>query len=252
LKHFVSSATKAYIRFKDNIPETSLLYSAYDGFTNLGAEVVTFNSTDDVRSLNDLGSETLICGYISDVLAGLDNIGAKRPKTLDYPDCLKQFYFRDIQICKMFDVRFSKEKCFIKPVAQKLFTGFVFDGSDKSRLGVALIDDNELIYKSEVKKIVAEYRCIMLDGEILDIRRYRGDWSVLPDKEIVNEAIRIFKESGEAPICHTIDFGIDSDGKTFIVELNDGFAFGHYGIGPTAYASCLAARWKEMVENGID
>ena len=90
----------------------------------------------------------------------------------------------------------------------------------------------------------------MLDGEILDIRRYRGDWSVLPDKEIVHEAIRIFKGSGEAPICHTIDFGIDDAGKTFIVELNDGFAFGHYGIGPIAYASCLAARWKEMIENG--
>ena len=50
----------------------------------------------------------------------------------------------------------------------------------------------------------------------------------------------------------TIDFGIDDVGKTFIIEVNDGFAFGHYGIGTSAYASCLAARWKEMVENGIN
>lgn len=252
MKHYVSSATKAYIRFKGDIPETTLLYSAYDGFTNLGAEVVPFRSYQEIQTFDDLGPETLICGYISDVLAGIAKIGAKRPKVLDYPDSLKQFLFRNIQECRMADIRFSKEKCFIKPVEQKLFTGFVFDGSDAARLSVALIDDNEPIYRSEIKKIAAEYRCIILDGEILDIRRYRGDWTIVPDKDIVHAAINSFKGSGEAPICYTIDFGIDDVGKTFIIEVNDGFAFGHYGIGTSAYASCLAARWKEMVENGIN
>ena len=96
----------------------------------------------------------------------------------------------------------------------------------------------------------SEYRAMILHGDIIDVRRYKGDWSLAPDRETV-------EDSGSAPASYTLDFAVErsfddiewmSINKTVLVEANDGFAFGNYGLLPEAYASCLAARWKEMVE----
>lgn len=43
------------------------------------------------------------------------------------------------------------------------------------------------------------------------------------------------------------DFGITTY-NTILIEANDGFAFGNYGLTPEAYASCLAARWADMTK----
>ena len=89
--HIVTSSTKVYLRYRESHPETIMMASAYDGFTKLGAEVVPFYWTDDISNIEDLGPETMIVGYIDDVLYGLDKLGKERPPTIDYPESLKKY-----------------------------------------------------------------------------------------------------------------------------------------------------------------
>lgn len=243
--HIVTSSTKAYIRFRENYPETQLLWTAFEGFSKLGAEIVPFYCGEDIDNMDDLGPETIVCGYISDVLRGVRKMGKPIPSALDYPESLREFLGRNLYLKQLNEVRYGVEKVFIKPVQQKLFTGFVFDGSASSRRRIATICDSELIWVSNCVEMDSEYRCVILNGDIIDVRRYTGDWSLVPDKSVVKNAIDAFERSGEAPACYTLDFAVNSSG-TILVEANDGFAFGHYGMQSEAYATCLAARWKEL------
>ena len=42
------------------------------------------------------------------------------------------------------------------------------------------------------------------------------------------------------------NFGKTDDGRTLLIEMNDGFAIGCYGLDDTLYAKFLAARWAEL------
>ena len=44
-----------------------------------------------------------------------------------------------------------------------------------------------------------------------------------------------------------MDVGVLDDGRSALVEANDGFAVGRYGLDPNAYADMLAARWRQLV-----
>ena len=195
--------------------------------------------------MEDLGPETVICGYIGDIVRGVEKMGESMPKTIDYPESLKNFLGRKIWQSTLGEVRNSTNKVFIKPVEHKLFTGFVFDCSWPSRKRVVTIPDDTAVWVSECIEMDSEYRCIILYGEIIDVRRYKGDWSKVPDREVVENAVKCFEDSGEAPACYTLDFAVNSIG-TMLVEANDGFSFGHYGMSSVAYATCLAARWKQL------
>lgn len=256
MRYHVSSSTKAYIRFKGNVPETQLTATAYEGFLKLGARCEPFYWIDDIDAMNDLGPETLVCGYIGDIHRGLQKIGKPLPPTLDYPEPLKPFFGREIVESTLGEVRRSvhneSQQVFIKPVEHKAFTGFVYDGGPASRRRVVLFDDCTPVWKAEVLPMISEYRCVILEGDIIDVRRYKGDWSVAPHRDDVEAAVDAYQSSGTAPACYTLDVAfVPIDGglhgaKTVVVEVNDGYAFGHYGMLPEAYASCLAARWKEM------
>lgn len=52
----------------------------------------------------------------------------------------------------------------------------------------------------------------------------------------------------DAPQGYAVDFGLARDGRTLLVEVNDGYALGAYGLEPHAYAHLLAARWYELVQ----
>lgn len=43
-----------------------------------------------------------------------------------------------------------------------------------------------------------------------------------------------------------LDFGVTSDGRTLLIEMNDGYSLGAYGLEPELYAKLLTARWAEL------
>ena len=49
-----------------------------------------------------------------------------------------------------------------------------------------------------------------------------------------------------APRAYVLDFGATSDGETRLVEANDAYALGHYGLASVLYARLIDARWEEL------
>lgn len=232
---------KFYVRFNKGFAASIIQASAYIGFIERGVEVVPF---EDLDGLDDLGPEVGVAGYIGDVWKALDKIGVPRPSPFDYPERLRPFLGRKVWqgTCKD-ALALYEQKLFVKSVHQKLLTGFAFTGAYRDKIRLAGIPDEEPMWFSEVVDFVSEYRCFVLRGEVLDARRYKGDWSKAIDRQVVEAAVAAWPE---APAAYTLDMGVTSEGHTLLVEVNDGFAMGCYGLSPNYYAQMLEARWEEM------
>jgi len=244
-------ATKFYIRYRvcpheHDRPESEVIGWAEHGFSQLNVATDRFYGFGDIPSLKDLGPTVGVMGYVGDVRSALRAMGRPEPANVDYPEALKEFLGREITIGTLGDVRrHPAEPKFIKPLEHKAFTGFVLDGlSADSRRRVITQDDATPVYIVEPVEFVAEYRSFLLGREVLDCRKYRGDWSVAPDRAVVLAAVEAM--AGHAPAAYCLDWGITPEGKTLLVEMNDGFSFGHYGLPTISYARMLSARWHEM------
>ena len=49
-----------------------------------------------------------------------------------------------------------------------------------------------------------------------------------------------------APAGYAIDFGLTDKGETLLIEVNDGYSLGCYGLVYLDYAKLLSARWAEL------
>jgi hypothetical protein len=238
-------ATKFYVRHREGYPETTLQDSARRGFWELGIETNPYEWIDDIDSIEDLGPTVGVAGYIGDVHRALTKLGKPIPPVVDYPTPLEKFLERKLFKGLLEDVRQSHYPWFIKPLEHKLFSGLLWLPNDPEsrRKTVTLADDVE-IWISEPVNFVSEYRSFILDHAILDCRHYKGDWAKAPDRSTVEEAVQLMK--GTAPTAYSLDWGVTDSGKTLLVEMNEGYSLGTYGLNPVFYARMLSARWFEM------
>jgi hypothetical protein len=234
---------KIYIRYKEDVPESANLYAALEGFRQLGVETAPFYGFGDIEELPDLGPEVGITGYVGDTHKALVKLGKPLPEVLDYPPELQDFIRREIRQTTLEEVRESIGPLFVKPVQHKLFTGFVWTKSRADRFRIAIHPNHTPVWVCRALDFTSEFRTFVLDGEILDVRRYKGDWSDAPFKGWVEDAVKAYKS---APRAYSLDFGVTFGGRTLLIEVNDSFALGHYGMASIPYARMIDARWEEM------
>jgi len=58
----------------------------------------------------------------------------------------------------------------------------------------------------------------------------------------------------DRPISFGMDWGITSAGPTILVEVNDGFSLGNYGLRGPEYTALIEARWRQLMglpDNGV-
>lgn len=235
---------KIYIRYKEHLPGSEMMFSALAGFEARGVETAPFYGFDDIENLQDLGPEVGIVGYIGDVWRALHKLGLPKPEPLDYPDDLHYLLGREMEQARLGNVRNrTNSGVFIKPVRHKVFTGFIATGSFQDSIRLAPYDPDEMVWLSPVMDFVSEYRCCVLKGAILGVNIYKGDWSKAPSRKVVEGAVAAWKGQ---PVAWTLDVGVTSNGETLLVEVNDGYSFGSYGLPSTLYAQMIEARWEEL------
>jgi len=239
-------ATKFYIRHREGYPETVMQAYARQGFAECGVETGIFEWIDDLDEISDLGPTVGVAGYIGDVHRALKVMGRPIPVNVDYPNWLRHLLGRNIRRGFLGDVRASRGPVFIKPVQHKEFTGMVWEGSATDRRKIVTQPDDVEIWISDFVKFKSEYRSYILNDVVIDVRHYKGDWSLAPNRSIVEDAAALLALKKEAPRAYCLDWGIDEQGRTLLVEMNDSFALGHYGLHPVLYARMLSARWCEM------
>jgi hypothetical protein len=138
-------------------------------------------------------------------------------------------------------------KIFIKPIQNKLFTGFVLDEYQYS--SIANIPDDTIIMAYDVfdHVIDSEWRCYIHNNKIIDSRNYSGDFKISPDYGYVNDVLKSNKDS--FPCAYTIDIGILSNHTNVVIEFNDMWAIGNYGIPNDEYVRLLRDRYFEIIQN---
>jgi hypothetical protein len=141
------------------------------------------------------------------------------------------------------------EKLFIKPLEIKLFTGFVLDNMIYSCIEGLPADTKVLAYKPFESELLSEWRIYVHRGQIVDSRNYSGDFMLSPDYHFaIKEILR--KNEGKFPIAYTIDIGILGEYKfpeNVVVEYNDMWAIGNYGIPNDIYLRLLRDRYFEII-----
>lgn len=234
--------SKVYIR-KDKNGEFENInqYTAYKGFKELGFEIVFFNNIEEII---DNKPEDIVVGYIGDVRAILKKLGKDYPE-MNYPEELHKYMGRNLWQDKLNNIVNNPDKwgVFIKQAqGTKQFTGKVINKISDLR-SVIGVDPETLVWCSDVVEFVSEWRCFIRYGEVIAVKQYNGRWDKPINFEILKSAVLDYTES---PNAYVIDLGVTDKGETLLVEVNDGYSVGCYGLDPIKYAKFLSARWSEL------
>jgi hypothetical protein len=219
--------------------------TAFLGFRDKGYEVRFFEHRD--LPYADIQRDTPVIGGISVVVEALAHLGVSVPELPSLPLALQEFAGRRVWSSTMQEARNvvgSGKSIFVKPVPadRKLFGGVVFRHF-RDTIATAHVPPEHPVICSEVVEFVSEYRAFVLDGEILGLRHYKGDFRVFPASAVIDEAAVAYAPS---PAAYGIDFGVTKDGRTLLVETNEAYSLGCYGLAPAPYSTFLERRWEEL------
>lgn len=216
-------------------------YNAALGFYLRGEEVIHYREQKEIGTFT---KDDILVDYVTETQAFLAAMGIQVPH-FDYPTALQPYIGRNVHQAKLEDIinNPSSWGVFIKPVSTtKWFTGRVINQAQDLR-GIGMADDTR-VWGSDAVEFVAEWRAYILDGTVIDVRPYAGDYHFSFDATVLDTAVTAWTD---APAAYSLDIGAAQDGKTLIVEVNDGYALGSYGLSPYKYAAFLQARWQQLV-----
>ncbi len=241
-----------FVQVRDGQFENVNHYLAADGFRKLGYQVKTFECLE----LLDATPENIVCGNVSTVRNALVQMKVYPPPLLKLPDTLRHFLFRRTWETTVVVVRsavWQKASClpiFVKPsFRHKAFDGCVVTLDEHTLRPLIGLNDYEPIEAQEVVSFHSEWRVFVLRGEIIHISKYAGNpLDVLCP---VTLAMSVRDCWNDAPCAYAIDVGMmrknpDQNWQPAVVEVNDAFALGAYGLSSIDYARMIEARWQEM------
>lgn len=236
---------QAYLQRKNGELTNVNTFNANEGFRLLGVETLGFEAPE-LETL-PLTRETIVCGYVGSVHRALERIGVPLPRLHPAPPALEAFYGRSIRATTLGEVRAMEAPIFVKPLSQhKEFTGHVRRGDLDDLNRTAHLEDDFDVLVSDVVDFVSEWRCFVLRGQCIGAKPYAGDVrAISPDWRVLDGAIAAMGKA--LPAGCSIDLGVTRAGETLVVEMNDGYALGSYGLAAVPYAQLLEARWEELM-----
>lgn len=220
---------------------------ARKGFEYRGAEINIFHRRefDDLR----LEKDDIVVAGISLTHKAFNRLGLSEPSLPAIPEALASFAGRRTWRSTIGNVRkrvSGGDPVFFKPAPSqpKLFTGLVANRVS-DLIETASLDDATPVDCSEIVSFRSEYRCFVLKGEVIGVRPYKGDPLLFPESRRIREAVKAWKD---APVAWALDVGVTSVNETLLVEVNDSYALGSYGLPPARYAAMIESRWAELSE----
>lgn len=202
------------------------------------------------RNKTDTRQATLVAGSIPFAEAALRQRGRELPEIDCYPAILNEFMLREVKKSTLDAVVSHLESrgtpLFVKPSARtKRFTGFVLDNPFDPRLGG--VARRERVYVCDPVAFVSEWRVYVVHKVVRSVISYDGRIDLSPDTDVIAAAVSVLASDSTSPGCYAIDFGLLADGRTALVEMNDGFSVGAYhGLDDEVYLSMIEGRWHEM------
>ena len=230
---------KIFVLSKNRVPANVNFCIAYHGFREMGFEVKLFETRGELLGAS---KQDIVVGYVDTCRFQMERYHVPIEE-IDYPLELQKYLGRKIWKSSLNKINSNPDlwPVFIKPLKDKDFTGVAVK-SPKDLIGCGDEFDKE-IYCSEVVDFLAEWRVFVRYGKILDIRRYKGSYNCIPDYNLMEQAI----SETTLPNGCAVDFGLTKDGRTLLIEVNDGYALGNYGLFYIDYAKLISARWSQIM-----
>ncbi|CAN7781753.1 ATP-grasp domain-containing protein [Variovorax sp. LjRoot175] len=226
---------------------------------------------DTRAALANYTGEILPVGTVEFVRAAMGVRGVPEPDAMGYRP-VADFLRREIRAGVLYELKAIEEPIFVKPVATKSFSGFVYDpraGAEHTEYqaeqlaAIAKLKTSTRVWLSEVVEFVCEWRYYVdAAGRILARARYDADGAddaPEPTAEVVQNAINstvLYLEARGNAHPFAVDVGVLANGRTAVVELTDAWAIGLYGHARTAagtawkpqdYIEFLQQRWRSIV-----
>lgn len=147
------------------------------------------------------------------------------------------------------------KKLFIKPVEAKQYgiSGLILDGAKYTILNDVPGETLFYAYEPFSKKLVSEWRIYVHRHKMVDARNYSGDFCEMFNRTYANYVIN--QNKSDFPIAYTMDIGIfeEEDGvqvpENVVIEFNDMWAIGNYGISNDLYLRLLKDRYYQIIRN---
>lgn len=140
------------------------------------------------------------------------------------------------------------EKLFIKSYDIKLFSGTILDGMINSQLTELPKETKVIATKPFDFTISTEWRCYVHNHKLVDCHQYSGEpIETTPTDSYVEDVILLNKT--EFPSTYTIDIVISKNWTQYVVEYNDMWAIGNYGVENDIYLRMLKDRYFEIIKS---
>ncbi|MCD6052537.1 MAG: uncharacterized protein K0Q55_3955 [Verrucomicrobia bacterium] len=167
------------------------------------------------------------------------------------PNLPLKYRGRDVRLTTLAEARTITHRCFLKPADEKCFPARVYDhGGELPAIG--LLPEDVPVLVQDVVAWTVEYRCFILNRQILTASAYwrheslakdaEGIWSSPPEEEA---AARQFCDSVlqdasvELPTAVVVDVGHIKEHGWAVVEANAAWASGTYGCDPAQVLKVL-------------
>lgn len=237
--------SRVYIQSLNNFPITDWMISAYLGFKEKGTEVILFEEIEEVPA----SRYNIVVAYSDFTFAYFERLGIPFIPSSNIPSELEPFTERKIERVSMGLFKHCIDRVhfplFIKPNGKmKEFVAGVVSSKNNALAFFHDVKDETPVLISDVVNFVSEYRGYVIEGELVGIKHYIGDFRVFPDMKVIDTAIAEYRSQ---PAGYSIDFGVTDDGRTLLIECNDGWCLGNYGLEDRLYSKLLGIRWRELM-----
>jgi len=235
-----------YIQSLNGFPFDDWAVSAYLGFRDRQANIFFFENIEEVP----VRKNVILVASIENTNAFFQKLGLPPKQAINIPSCLMKYAQRTIEYMTIGEfLKTDKFPIFVKPngKSKEFVAGVVSNAKHLTFFHDLPLETKAMT--SEVVNIISEYRCYVIEGELKGIKHYAGDFTIFPDVDIIKHAILDYKD---APSGYAIDFGIEYNKKhnyydTILIEVNDGFSIGNYGLENSIYVTLLCKRWLEIM-----
>ena len=237
------------------IPHSINIANAMFGFREMGAEIVPYHLIDDIYDAVD--REDIVLDYIDQCNEIFHKFGIT-PRIPDYPEVFQEYMGRRVWPDTINSIANDESKWsagyFVKPLRTKAFTGKIIR-SIADLVGCGNWSEDYEVLVSEPLDILAEWRCFILYDRLLDVRPYgllldgsRESVFCHYDSSVLRGMMAAFTQWENRPAACAMDICLTGDGRTLLVEFNDAYALGSYGLPQVYYAKMISARWSQLFD----
>lgn len=221
------------------------LYAAFLGCKHMGIDAICF------EDIMEVPKGQLVVSFVEDTIKYFERCGIEVPKPLNIPyELNKPEYIgsdRGYTVMKLSEFQENDVRLpvFVKSANKtKLFPAGVIQHKSSKKDLFHGIDGNEMVINCNVLDFVSEYRVFVLMGKPIGIKHYAGDYMIYPDNNFILKCIQEFQD---CPVAYTLDIGVEKEtGRNLVIECNDAWSIGNYGLDGKTYLKMLIARWQQI------